>query len=124
MTALESLVWFELRGRKLAGFKFRRQAPIGPYIADFYAPAARLVVEIDGPVHDQRLAADEDRTRYLEAKGCQVIRFRADDAALRMDYVLEAILEACRAVHAPRGQELVQMVGPTLPSPHRGEGKN
>ena len=98
MTRFEALLWFELKGRKLAGYKFRRQAPIGPHVADFYAPAARLVVEIDGPVHDQRVAADEVRTRYLEARGCRVIRFRADDAALRMEYVLEVILGACRAV--------------------------
>jgi len=56
MTALETIVWFELKGKKLDGYKFRRQAPIGPYIADFYCPAARLVVEIDGPVHNDRQA--------------------------------------------------------------------
>ena len=96
MTILESLVWSALRGRKLDGYKFKRQAPIGPYIADFYCPAARLVVEIDGPNHDKRVAADEARTRHLEARGCRVIRFRADDAGLLLEDVLEAILRECR----------------------------
>lgn len=98
MTVLESLVWTELRGRKLDGYKFRRQAPIGPYIADFYCPAATLVVEIDGPVHDERPVRDEHRTRYLEARGIRVLRFRADEARLRMEDVKEAIVEACRPV--------------------------
>ena len=98
MTALETIVWFELKGKKLDGYKFRRQAPIGPYIADFYCPAARLVVEIDGPVHNDRQARDEYRTRYLAACGIRVIRFRADEPRLRMERVLEAIVESCRAV--------------------------
>ena len=100
MTNLESIVWSALRGKKLDGYKFRRQAPIGPFIADFYCPAARLVVEIDGPIHDVRVAADGARTRYLEAKGCRVVRFRADDARLQLEDVLEAILRECRARQA------------------------
>jgi very-short-patch-repair endonuclease len=97
MTRFETLLWFELKGRQLGGYKFKRQAPIGPYFADFYAPAARLIVEIDGPNHDQRLVADEIRTRYIEARGYRVIRFRADDGLLRREEMLELILLACRA---------------------------
>jgi very-short-patch-repair endonuclease len=95
-TNFEALLWFELKGRKLGGYKFRRQAPIGPYIADFYAPAARLVVEVDGPIHDQQEAADEERTRYLEARGIRVMRIRADDELLIREAILDAILMACR----------------------------
>ena len=85
-----------MRGRKLGGYKFRRQAPIGPYIADFYAPEARLVVEVDGPIHDQQEAADNERTRYLEARGIRVVRIRADDELLIREAILDAILMACR----------------------------
>jgi very-short-patch-repair endonuclease len=98
MTNFETLLWFELKGRKLGGHKFRRQAPIGPYIADFYAPAVQLVVEVDGPIHDEQVETDEERTRYLEARGIRVIRFRADDELLRREDMLDAILLACRAV--------------------------
>jgi very-short-patch-repair endonuclease len=97
MTRFETLLWYELKARKLGGYKFRRQAPIGPYIADFCAHAVRLVVEIDGPNHDERLEADAARTRYLEARGFRVIRLRADDELLRREEMLEAILLACRA---------------------------
>jgi very-short-patch-repair endonuclease len=98
MTRFETLLWCELKAHKLGGYKFRRQAPIGPFIADFFAPATRLIVEIDGPNHDERLAADEARTRDLEAKGFRVVRFRADDDRLRLEDVSEAILQACRLV--------------------------
>ena len=98
MTALESLVWDALRGRKLDGLKFRRQAPIGPYIADFYCPATRLVVEIDGPHHDLQVQEDAARTRYLESRGCRVVRFRADDDRLRLENVMEEIRRECRDV--------------------------
>jgi very-short-patch-repair endonuclease len=118
MTRFETVIWFELKGRKLGGYKFRRQAPIGPYIADFYSPEVRLVVEIDGPNHDDRLAADEVRTRNLETRGFRVIRFRADNDRLRLEDVLDTILRACRAAGEGNGQ----MGVPTLPSPLCGEG--
>src|ERR1700730_2420916 len=95
-TNFEALLWFELRGRKLGGYKFRRQAPIGPYIADFYAPEARLVVEVDGPIHDQQEAADNERTRYLAVRAVRVWRIRADDELLIREAILDAILMACR----------------------------
>jgi very-short-patch-repair endonuclease len=96
MTRFETLLWYELKARELGGYKFRRHAPIGPYFADFCAHAVRLIIEIDGPIHDGHLAADEVRTRYLEARGFRVIRFRADDELLRREDMLEAILLACR----------------------------
>jgi very-short-patch-repair endonuclease len=110
MTAVESLVWDALRGRKVGGLKFRRQAPIGPYIADFYCPAIRLVVEIDGPHHDLQVEEDAARTRLLESRACRVIRFRADDERLLLEHVEKAILEIA-GLHVP-----------TLPSPRSGEG--
>jgi very-short-patch-repair endonuclease len=65
LTPPESRLWFCLRGHKLAGLKFRRQHPIGPYILDFYCAAAKLAVEVDGAVHDRAEQAEHDRRRTL-----------------------------------------------------------
>ena len=76
-TDAEALLWSLLRGRRLCGFKFRRQHPISGYILDFYCCDAGLAVELDGGGHnneEQRLY-DEERTRVLEAENIQVIRF-------------------------------------------------
>ena len=80
MTLEERRVWSHLRGRKLEGFKFRRQHPIGEYIVDFYCPAARLVIELDGYSHTFRNQVDYDeaRDRWLKSQGCKVLRFSAD----------------------------------------------
>src|SRR5260370_34459725 len=78
MSGTELRVWIRLRGRKLDGWKFRRQHPIGPYYVDFYCPAAKLIVEIDGPRHDySNDAYDMRRQAWLEAEGFRVIRFTA-----------------------------------------------
>ena len=76
MTGTELRVWIRIRGRKLDGWKFRRQHPIGPYWVDFYCPAARLIVEIDGPTHedDRKWAYDVRRQAWLEAAGYRVLR--------------------------------------------------
>jgi very-short-patch-repair endonuclease len=97
MTAIERLVWSRLYQRQFDGYKFRRQAPIGPYVADFYCPATRLIVEIDGPGHDFRISVDQCRTRYLEGKGFRVIRFTADEALQQLDDALETIWRECLA---------------------------
>src|SRR5580658_8352289 len=76
-TDSEGRLWGELRGRRLGGWKWRRQAPIGPFIVDFYCPAKQLVVELDGPSHDDREVYDARRTAYLERAGLRVIRFRS-----------------------------------------------
>ena len=66
-------MWALLRGRKL-GVKFRRQHPIGPYVADFACVSARLVVEVDGGTHSERAAYDQHRDRWLESRGWRVMR--------------------------------------------------
>ena len=80
MTGTEQRLWAHLRGRKLEGWKFRRQHPIGEYIVDFACVAARLVVELDGSSHgfDQQQQYDEARQRWLEFQGYKVLRFSAD----------------------------------------------
>ena len=78
--------------------QFYRQEPIGHYIADFYAPAVKLVVELDGPQHLEHGQAKDDaqRTRVLEQQGLQVLRFDDRQALLQTESVLEAIFQAVK----------------------------
>jgi very-short-patch-repair endonuclease len=79
MTTSEWRVWCYLKGRQLDGWKFRRQAPIGPYIVDFVCFAARLVVELDGASHDDvAYDYDERQQAWLEAQEFRVLRLSAD----------------------------------------------
>ena len=96
MTPTERLLWERLRNRQLAGFKFRRQHPLGPFITDFYCAKRRLVVEIDGDIHDLKREEDEARTRQFEEFGHRVIRFMNEEVETNIDLVLKKILEACR----------------------------
>jgi very-short-patch-repair endonuclease len=93
-TSAERILWQRLRNRSLAGFKFVRQAPIGPYIADFLCRETKLVVEIDGATHstDEEIASDNRRTRFLEEQGFCIIRFTNEAVFESSDGVLEAIL--------------------------------
>ncbi len=77
MPPAEAILWGRLRGRRSAGFKFRRQQPIAEAaaIADFFCPAARLVVELDGETPVGREAHDAARDHRLAAAGCRVLRF-------------------------------------------------
>lgn len=80
-TPAESKLWQHLRNRQLGNFKFARQEPIGPYIADFVCRAKKLVIEIDGVTHEtpEELAHDATRTIYLEREGYRVVRFTIED---------------------------------------------
>jgi len=95
MTAAEGLLWQALRREQL-GVKFRRQHPIGPYIADFYSWKAGLVVEVDGDSHftPESQEYDAARTEYLEALGLNVVRVTNEDVFHRREAVLEHIFEA------------------------------
>jgi very-short-patch-repair endonuclease len=75
-TPAELAVWRLLRNHRLAGFKFRRQHPVGRYIADFYAPSSALVLELDGDTHATEEGIEHDRVRqaYLESLGLLVVR--------------------------------------------------
>src|SRR5690348_16920195 len=75
--ACEKLFWSLVRNRKLANFKFRRQAPIGPYIADFVCAERQFVVELDGDLHDA--GYDARRDAYLAQQGYRVLRLRNED---------------------------------------------
>ena len=94
MTDAERRLWHALRHRGLANFKFRRQAPIGRFIADFICHDARLIVEVDGGHHGQapQMTADAERTAWLEAKGYRVIRLQNTDVMSNLDGVLQHLL--------------------------------
>jgi len=85
-----------LRGRRLAGYRFRRQHPIGPFIVDFACSEHHLVVEADGSQHSEN-AADDRRTAWLTSQGARVVGFWNNDIPANTEGVLEAILAALRA---------------------------
>lgn len=85
-----------LGGGKL-GVRFLRQVPVGPFIVDFLATSARLIVEVDGPYHHCREAADARRTRKLERAGYRVVRVSNEEVREDMRGVLRAITVAVRA---------------------------
>jgi very-short-patch-repair endonuclease len=100
-TPTEALLWDHLRHRRLHGLKFRRQHPIGPFVADLYCPAARLVIEIDGSSHHTRAEADAARTEWLHHHGYRVIRFTVEQVVQHIDDVLAAIAQACGIPPSP-----------------------
>ncbi|QLC25825.1 endonuclease domain-containing protein [Parasphingopyxis algicola] len=101
-TTAESIIWYALR-EKLPAAKFRRQVPLGRYIADFASHRAALIIEVDGGQHAERTEQDAIRTRFLEGEGYRVLRFWNKDVLSNTDGVLERIATA-------------------LPSPLVGEG--
>ena len=97
-TDAELHLWYRLRRKQILGVQFYRQKPIGNYIADFYAPAVKLVVELDGAQHLELGQAkyDTQRTRYIEQQGLKVLRFDNRQALLQTESVLEAIFQAVK----------------------------
>ena len=93
MTDAEQRLWFHVRGKQLEGVQFYRQKPIGRYIVDFFAPAARLVVELDGGQHFDAagMASDAIRDGYLQSVGLCVLRFDDGQALRETEAVVEAI---------------------------------
>ena len=106
-TDAERRMWMLLRDRRLSGVKFRRQHPIGGYIADFCCPEARLIIEIDGGHHASNRSADATRSRVLEVHGYRVLRFWNNEVLGNTAGVLERIVEALRTPHpalSPEGR--------------------
>ena len=91
MTDAECRLWFALRDRRFAQFKFRRQVPLGPFIADFVCYGARVIVEVDGGQHADS-ARDQRRDRWLAANDFVVLRFWNNDVLRNLDGVLTALL--------------------------------
>ncbi|MDR3424753.1 MAG: DUF559 domain-containing protein [Alphaproteobacteria bacterium] len=93
-TLSERILWAELRiAMRDRGFRFRRQHPIHPYIADFICLKLRLIVEVDGLSHDTRLDQDKRRDAYLRKVGYEVMRFMDEDVMTNREGVVLAILK-------------------------------
>lgn len=90
-TKAESLIWTVLRAKRLAGLKFRRQHPIGPYFVDFACVEKKVVVELDGGYHDLQYDQDRQRQAFLQSQGWQVIRFCNEDVLADVEAVAISI---------------------------------
>jgi very-short-patch-repair endonuclease len=99
-TEAEARLWHRLRDRRLGGFKFVRQAPLGGYYVDFLCREARLVVEVDGSQHADS-PSDRQRDQDLAALGYRVVRVWNNDVSERLDSVLEMLLSELAAAPHP-----------------------
>lgn len=113
LTDSERALWQRLRGEQL-GVKFRRQHPLGAYVADFACLAPRLIVELDGSQHAEQAAYDTRRDAFFRAQGFDVMRFASDAPFTHLDGVLQAVHD-----------RLVALCGqiPSPPSPDRGRSQ-
>jgi ATP-dependent DNA helicase RecQ len=96
-TLPERILWNVLRRHLLGGYKFRRQQPIGPYVADFYCEAARLAVELDGRSHEAREARDAIRDAFMKGQGIEVLRIHNKDLLQHREAIAETILRVADA---------------------------
>jgi very-short-patch-repair endonuclease len=94
-TDIEGLMWQYLSDRRLGGYKFRRQHPIGNYIVDFYCPKRKLAIELDGGQHDypKQVDYDENRTTFLVRKGIKVLRYWDNEVLINTEGILDDILD-------------------------------
>ena len=113
MTESERRLWSRLRGEQL-GVKFRRQHPLGRYVADFACLAPKLIIELDGSQHAGQLGYDQQREAFFKAQGFVVLRFASNEPFINLDGVLQAI--------ANRLVRLAAQTGPHPSLPPAGEG--
>lgn len=92
MTLPEVLLWQVLRGKRLSGYRFRRQHPFGPYVLDFYCDAAKLAVEVDGDDHRRRAETDALRDAWLASQGVRTLRIPAVEILKDLPAVTDWIL--------------------------------
>jgi very-short-patch-repair endonuclease len=96
LTPAEQILWKALERRQLGGLRFRCQHAIGSFIVDFYCPQCRLIIELDGAIHDQQAEYDTSRTEQFNHYGYKVIRFRNYEVMNNLETVLHRILEASK----------------------------
>ena len=90
-TKSEDILWQTLRGKKMDGIKFRRQQPISFFVVDFYNSVYRLVVEVDGLIHDNQIEADRAREDVLEMLGLNVLRIKAETVEKNLPIAINMI---------------------------------
>ena len=95
MTPKEELLWLKLRAKRFNGLKFRRQHAIGRYIVDFYCDEFKLIIEIDGGIHNTQKEYDENRNNFLSAGKYNILRFKNEEITNSIDDVLERITKYC-----------------------------
>lgn len=100
-TPSEGILWQALRCRKLDGVRFRRQQPLGPFVVDFFAADCRLIVEVDGPIHDTRREADRERQQFLESLGFRFVRVASGLVESDLPEALGIIRRAVSAASSP-----------------------
>lgn len=100
-TPAENHLWQRLRKEQVLGFKFRRQYPIDRFIVDFYCTETRLVIEVDGSIHDEQQEADQLRTEFLESLNIRVLRFTNGEVLQQTDGVIERIAEVLQEGDVP-----------------------
>ena len=110
MTPCEKILWKRLRGKNIFGVKFRRQHPIGFYIADFYCHQLRLVIEVDGKIHQRQDIKEHDanRTAEMERLGIKVIRFTNEEIKQQIGKVVQKIRQEI-------SQNKSQLTNPKIP---------
>jgi very-short-patch-repair endonuclease len=94
LTPAEERLWQAIKNSQLNGLRFRCQHPVGSFILDFYCPQCRLVVEVDGEIHNHQVEYDTARTMQLNQFGYRVVRFSNQDVMTNLDGVLRQILAA------------------------------
>jgi very-short-patch-repair endonuclease len=116
MTRAETLLWRYIKAHRIGGLGFRRQVPIGPYVADFICHSARLIVELDGESHDfaSRQQSDQARDAWFQSQNYLALRFTNDQVLANLDGVVQAIRETADA--------RVRSLPPSLALPHKGGG--
>ena len=92
MTLAEARLWSAIRNNSL-GYRIRRQHPLGPFIADFYCHEARLVIEVDGPIHETQVVRYAQRDAWIAEQGIEVLRFKNDQVIAEMPGVLDVLSE-------------------------------
>jgi very-short-patch-repair endonuclease len=98
MTDAEKILWEKISKRKIDGLRFRKQHSIGRYIVDFYCFEKKLVIELDGDIHDSQKEYDHNRDNELTARGNTILRFKNEEVINNIDYVLSRIVETCKNI--------------------------
>ncbi len=114
MTESEKKLWQALRGRQLQNYRFRKQVPLGRYIADFVCHKAKVIIELDGGQHNQDEVAiyDQMRTHWFNEQGYEVCRFWNNEVMQQLEEVMGTILDLC-----------TKRCPPFLSFPHKNGGK-